>query len=157
MKHHNNPHNSCPLLLVRNKSIIKCFKLLLTAKIWVYKIASSSKKVIWSELGENSTQIKLCLQAKTSLNKYAGGFWYEKQQKMTFTLEEALLWTHILVKNVLMMDLFLTNSFWLHKMLTDWPVCGLLWCFYHLSLLFWWNSLQMIHWLANKGMLCWSK
>ncbi len=43
------------------------------------------------------------------------------KQKMDFFTEESIIMDY---KNVLMMDLFLTNSFYLLKMLTD----GLEWC-----------------------------
>ncbi len=75
--------------------------------------AFSSEKVIWSESGEKSAQIKPHLQAKTALNKYVCGFWCERT-----TVDEPFhwkkrfygLWTGIYkVKNVLMMGLFILN------------------------------------------------
>ncbi len=49
-----------------------------------YNKASSNEKVIWSESGEKSAQIKHRLQDKTALNKYVAGFWCERQQEMDF-------------------------------------------------------------------------
>ncbi len=37
-----------------------------------------------AESGEKSAQIKHCLQAKTALHKYVGGFCCERQQEMDF-------------------------------------------------------------------------
>ncbi len=79
-------------------------------KIWVHNIAFSSEKLL-SESGEKSAQIKLCLQAKTVLNKYVCGFWWG------IVMEYGLVnwWTGL-----------------------EWITCGLLWCFYHLfGLSFW--------------------
>ncbi len=62
------------------------------------------------------------------------------QTRPLFPLEEALLWTHILVENVLMLDLFQLLSspdvnWWTGVV---WITCGLLWCFYQLfGLSFW--------------------
>ncbi len=43
-----------------------------------------SEKVVWSESGEKSVQIKQRLQAKTALNKYVAEFWCERQQEIDF-------------------------------------------------------------------------
>ncbi len=45
------------------------FKPAKMAKIRVHNNTSSSEKVVWSESGENSAQIKQRLQAETALNK----------------------------------------------------------------------------------------
>ncbi len=42
------------------------------------------RKVVWSESGEKSAQIKHHVQAKTVLNKYVAGFSCERQQEMDF-------------------------------------------------------------------------
>ncbi len=62
--------------------------------------------MFWSESGEKAAQIKHRLQDKTALNKYVTGFWCERQQEMDWRKRYYGLWTHILVKNFLMMDLF---------------------------------------------------
>ncbi len=64
------------------------------------------------------------------------------------------------IKLKIMMDLFLTNSFWLLKMLLDgleW--CGLLWCFISCldSHYDGTHSLQSIHWGACNEMVHFSK
>ncbi len=64
--------------------------------------ASSSESVIWSESGEKSAQIKPRLQAETDLNKYVAGFWCG----LFHWRRRYGLWTRILVKNILMLDLF---------------------------------------------------
>ncbi len=89
LKNNNNPqviHTSPVHQLISgedknsNKSIIK----MLLTKIRVHNNASSSEKVVWSESGENSVQIKQRLQDKTALNKYVAGFWCERWQEMDF-------------------------------------------------------------------------
>ncbi len=63
------------------------------------------------------------------------------------------LWTQILDKNILMMDLFLTKVLFHFRWCTGvvWIICGLLWCFYHLfdSHSDGTHSLQSIHWWAK--------
>ncbi len=136
-------------IFVRNKIITETFLTL----IWIY-IDFYSEKIISSESGKQYAQIKNCLQAKTVLNKYVGGFWGERT---------SILWHYY------GMDLYFVQkwrfkvktSYWyicfiqihifsLHKTLTDglidvnwltgvvWITCGLLWCFYQLfGLSFW--------------------
>ncbi len=65
--------------------------------------------MFWSESGEKSAQIKHRLQAKTALNKYVAGFWCEIQQEMHFFTGGSIIMDYglvILVKNILMLDLF---------------------------------------------------
>ncbi len=60
-------------------------------------------------LHRSSSVYKTKQDQNESLNKYVAGFWCERQQEMHFSLEEALLWimdSYILVKNILMLDLF---------------------------------------------------
>ncbi len=63
------------------------------------------------------------------------------------------LWTHILVKNILMMDLFQLLSsqdvnWWTGVV---WITCGLLWCFYQLfGLSFWRHPFTAEHPLLSK-------
>ncbi len=73
------------------------------------------KKVVWSESGEKSAQIKLNLQPKTAL-KYVGGFWYERQQEMDLFIGGSIITDYDLwytrkqqfeVK-IILLDLFLT-------------------------------------------------
>ncbi len=72
---------------------------------------TSSSEVIWSESGEKSAQIKHRLQDKTVQTNMLVDFDVRDNRRWTFLLEKALLWTHILViKNVLMLDLFLRNT-----------------------------------------------
>ncbi len=59
-----------------------------------------------SESEVKSAQINHRLRAKTALNKYVGEFWCERQQEIDLFTGITL----ILVKNILMMDLFLTNA-----------------------------------------------
>ncbi len=72
---------------------------------------SFREKVFWSESGEKSAQLKQRLQAKAALNKYVAGFWCERQQEMHFFTGGSVIMDYRLIpiKNVLMMDLFLTN------------------------------------------------
>ncbi len=63
----------------------------------IHNIASSSEKVVWSESGEKSAQIKQCLQAKTALNKYVTGFWCERQQKMHFFTRGSVIMNYGLI------------------------------------------------------------
>ncbi len=72
-------------VFVRNKSI-KTYLISnrLKYESIIHIIASSSEKVVSSESGEKSVQIKHRLQAKTALNKYVDGLWCERQHKMDF-------------------------------------------------------------------------
>ncbi len=75
-------------------------------------LLSPVEKVVLSESGEKSAQIKHCLQAKRALNKYVAGFWCERQQEMDFFTGGSVIMDYgqyLIVKNVLPMDLFLTN------------------------------------------------
>ncbi len=116
----------------------------------IHNTAFSSEKVISPESGEKSAQIKHSLQVKTVLNKYLGGFWCERTTSdffiggsviMDYGLvfwPEAVVWSF----NVLMMDLFLTNTQLFTSQDVNWWTglewCGLLWCFYQLfGLSFW--------------------
>ncbi len=67
----------------------------------IHNIASSSEKVVWSESGEKSAQIKQRLQAKTALNKYVTGFWWETTRDGLFHSRKCYyeLWTHILARS----------------------------------------------------------
>ncbi len=56
-----------------------CF--LLKYESIIHNNASSSEKVVWSESGEKSAQIKHRLQSKTV---YVAGFWCERQQEIDF-------------------------------------------------------------------------
>ncbi len=112
-------------------------------------------------------------QSKTALNKYVGGFWCERQQDMdVFTgwsiiIDYGLFWPEVLIKNILMMDLFQLLSSqdvnWWTGMV--WITCGLLWCFYqlfglsfwrhpftaeHPLLSRWWNVIFLQIWWKNK-------
>ncbi len=62
--------------------------------------------MFWSESGEKSADQN---SPKTALNKYVAEFWCERRQEMDFYHWRKSyygLWTHIWVKNVLMLDLF---------------------------------------------------
>ncbi len=141
-------------VFVRNKFI----KMFLTSNLWFLSIIllSPLKKVISSESGEKYAQIKHCLQVKTVqktvLKKYVGEFWCERQQDMDLFTEESVIMenglifhiSYLIFKNVLMMDMFLTNTqllasqdinWWTG---VEWITCGLLWYFYQLfGLSFW--------------------
>ncbi len=105
------------------------------------------------------------LQAKTALDKYDSGFWYDNR-RWTFSLEEAWLWImdsnfaqkqQFKIKNAFIRNLFLkTHSFWHLKTFIDgleW--CGLLWCFYQLiRLSFWRHPFTTEDPLVNKVMGC---
>ncbi len=86
-KHHNNPQvihtspvhqltfceaKSC--VFVKKKSINCHFLLKYNKESSLHNIAVSNEKVVWSESGDKYAQIKHCLQVKTVLNKYLGGF-----------------------------------------------------------------------------------
>ncbi len=114
---------------------------------------------------EESAQIKHHLQAKTALNKYVAGFWCERQQEMDFFTGGSVIRDYgyfsrkqrFEVKNILMIDLFLTNiqllssqdvNWWTGVM---WITCGLLWCFYQLfGLSFWRHPFTAEHPLLSK-------
>ncbi len=82
-------------------------------------------------------------QSITFLNKYVGGFWCERQQRINIFTGWSIIMDYgqtkqFEVKNVLIMDLFFTNtqpftsqdvSWWTGVV---WITCGLLWCFYQL-------------------------
>ncbi len=72
-------------MFVRNKSIIKTF--LTKYKSIIHYNASSSEKVIWSESGEKSAQIKRYLKQskQTALNKYDSNV--QENRRWTFSLE----------------------------------------------------------------------
>ncbi len=114
------------------------------------------KEVVSSESGEKYAQIKYHLQAKTALNKYFSGVWYEKTTGHgLFSQEEALLW--IIDSNFVQKQQFKFKtplwwicflqiySFSLHKSLNSWIgvmciTCGLLQKLYQLfGLSFWWH------------------
>ncbi len=74
----------------------------------IHNNTSSSEKVFWSESGEKSALIKQRLQDKTVQNgsKQICG-WILMNRRCSCSLKEVLLlWTRILVKNILMLDLF---------------------------------------------------
>ncbi len=52
---------------------------------------SSNETVISSESGEKYAQIKNPLQSKTVLNKNVGGFWWEDNRKLTFSMGESII------------------------------------------------------------------
>ncbi len=87
----------------------------------IHNSSSSSEKIIWSESGEKSAQIKRCLQSKSVRNR-----------KWTFSLEEVLLWIMARSDNLKLKHLndgFVSykHSFCLLKMLIDGlESCGLL-------------------------------
>ncbi len=134
-------------VLVRNKSIIKMFltsKPLLLAKMRVHNNASSSNKVYLLLSSRFKIYPYICLEQ----------FWTVLACKRClicadFPLdsEDALLWSMesyfiqnrwFEIKNVLMVDLFLTNTAFLFTTCkvdrrgVVWITCGLLWCFYQL-------------------------
>ncbi len=59
--------------------------LLTKYKFIIHNNASSSEKVVWSESGEKSAQIKHYLQDKTALNEY--DFDVQDSRRWTFSLE----------------------------------------------------------------------
>ncbi len=96
-------------IFVRNKIITETFLTLICIYIDFY-----SEKIISSESGKQYAQIKNCLQAKTVLNKYVGGFWGER------TTEDGLfhwrkhyygLWTYILSRSDGLKWKHLTDTF----------------------------------------------
>ncbi len=103
---------------------------------------SSIEKVVWSESGEKSAQIKHRYnpkQSKTALNKYVGGFWCERQQEMDFFTGGSIFMDYGLMfwpeefehTAVASPDV----NWWAGVV---WITCGLLWCFYQLfGLSFW--------------------
>ncbi len=89
---------------------------------------------------------------------YVAEFWCERQQEMDFSTGGQ----KFEVKNILTLDLFLTNwqllasqdvNWWTGVV---WITCGLLWCFYQLHS-DGTHSLQRIHCWASDGMLHFSK
>ncbi len=64
-------------LFLTNTKLFTFFNFKLWLK-YLYNIYISSEKVVSSESGEKSAEIKHRLQAKTILNKYVGGFWFER-------------------------------------------------------------------------------
>ncbi len=78
--------------------------------------------------GLNQERNLLRLQDKTDLNKYVAGFWCGEGPFHWRKRYE--LWTHILVKNILMLDLFQLLS----SPDVNWWT-GVLWCFYQTLIL----------------------
>ncbi len=115
----------------------------------LYSNASSSEKVFWSESGDKSAQIKHCLQAKTVQNssKQICGWilMWETTGDGLFHWRKHYygLWTHSLVKNVLMGFISYKQQILSSQDVNwwtgvEWITCGLLWCFYQLfGLSFW--------------------
>ncbi len=114
-------------------------------------------------------------ESKTALNKYVGGFWCKIQlEEMDFFTGGSIIMdyiTGILVKSILIMDLFFTNMQLLASQDVNWwtgvvwITCGLLWCFYQLfglsfwrhpftaedpSVSKWWNATFLQIWWRNK-------
>ncbi len=134
-------------------------------------IASSGEKVISSESGEKYAQIKHRLQAKIVQNKCVGGFWCERTITGygLFSLEKALFWIidsyfspkqWFDIKNILMMDLFLTNK--QLSLSNRWTVVvWIIVSFFFFTCLYshsdGTHSLQRIHWWASDVMLNFSK
>ncbi len=155
-----NPHHSSPSvnilrsqkLFVRNKSIIKMFitsnRCLNMSPLSIIMLPQWKSCLVW-------IRIEICTVQAPIINKNSS------KQICVWITEEALLWNidsyfvqkqRFEVKNTLMMNLFLTNSFWLLKMLLDgleW--CGLLWCFYQMfGLSFWRHPFTAEHPLLSK-------
>ncbi len=119
------------------------------------------KKCVWSESGEKSAQIKHCLQAKTALNEYVGGFWCERQQEMNFFIMDSYFGQTWWFENALMLDLFLANTQLFSSQDMNWWT-GVVWitvdfCEVFISCLDshsdGTHSLQSIHWWASDGMI----
>ncbi len=115
------------------------------------------KKCVWSESGEKSAQIKHCLQAKTALNEYVGGFWCDRQQEMNFFIMDSYFGQTWWFENALMLDLFLANTQLFSSKYINWwtgvvwITCGLLWCFHQLfGLSFWRHPFTAEHPLLSK-------
>ncbi len=127
----------------------------------IHNTTSSIEKVIWSESGEKSAQIKHRLPVKTALKKCVD-FDARDNRRWTFSLDEALLWImdsylvlkrRLEVKNLLMMDTFCINTQLLSSQDVNWWTgwCGLLWCFYQLfGLSFWRHPFTAEHPLLSK-------
>ncbi len=86
---------------------------------------------------------------------------WEDNKWWTFSLEEVLLWTGILIRSD---GLIKRHGFvsYKHTAFQFIESCGLLWCFHQrFNLSFWWlwflHSLQRIHWCAIDVMLNFSK
>ncbi len=123
------------------------FIVLLPAKIQVCIITFSSEKVISSESGEKSVQIKHCYKPK-QVNTYVGGFWCERTQMMDFFTggsvmdyglvfwRDFLKWKHLNAELV-------SYKHSVFRFIYRWTgvlqiTCRLLWCFYQLfGLSFW--------------------
>ncbi len=132
--------------------------------------ASSREKVVWSESGEKSAQIKHRLQAKTALNKYVAGFCCERQQEMDFFTGGSIImdyglvfWPEVMVwrLEIKLMDLFLTNMQLLASQDVNWWT-GVVWIIVMFLSAVWTHSdgthsLQRNHWWASDGMLHFSK
>ncbi len=113
------------------------------------------EKVVWSESGEKSAQIKHRLQAKTVQNssKQMCGWilMWETTGDGLFHWRKRFygLWTRILVKNIFMELFQLLSS----QDVNWWITCGILWCFYQLFGLSFWRHPFRIHWWASDGMI----
>ncbi len=95
----------------------------------IYNIGSSSEKVVWSESGMKSAQIKHRLQAKTAL-KTCGWIW-ETAGDGLFHWREALIWimnSYFSLKHLNdgFYQLF-GLSFWRHPFTADDPLVSKWW------------------------------
>ncbi len=147
-----NPHHSRPSVnILRSKKLYVCNKhihnrgiLNLKHHFWpkyesiIHNNASSSEKV--HPLLSSHIRIHICLeQFWTVVSCLICTYFSPASDEITFSLEKAILWIEDLrLKNVLMMDLFLTKTqlfisqfvnWWTGEV---WITCGLLWCFYQL-------------------------
>ncbi len=115
IKHHNNPHHSSPSVNIwRRPKLRLCKKQIhqgisnlrfqLKYESIIHNNAPSSDKVVWSESGEKSAQIK-----PKQLNKHVAGFWCEWKQQMHFLIMNSsvmdLIWFFYLETSV-------SKSFW---------------------------------------------
>ncbi len=165
--------NKKSCFFARNKSIKAfltsnyCFWL--KCKPYIHNISLSGEKLISSELREKYAHIiykwkQLIENSSKQICEWI--LMWEDNRRFTLSLEEALLWfmdwyfsrkQYFEVKNVLMMDLFLTNT---HLSISQgntwwtgvvWITCGLLWCFYQLfELSFWRHPFTAEHLLVSK-------
>ncbi len=122
---------------------------------------------IFKSVGEKYAQIKNSLQAKTLQKDSKQICWcilmWEDNRRWTFSLEEKLLWTCILVrsdKNVLI-NLFLTNKQLFTSQDVNWWT-GVVWIFVMFLSAVWTHSdgthsLQRIHWWAGDVILNFTK